>query len=96
MTIIKISSYQLCFCAGCYDCSGPIKTEADYYQRRRTEGALLRTVGSCEGKDKTMRRGSAAAQGEAGREGEGLKEEDEEEEEDREAVGISILIDLCL
>lgn len=34
---------------------------------------LLRTVGSCEGKDKDMRRGSsaAAARGEAGKEGGG-------------------------
>lgn len=36
-------------------------------QRRLAEGALLKTVGSCEGKDRNIRRGSAAAGG--GREG---------------------------
>lgn len=59
---------------------------------------LMRTTGSCEGKDTNMRWGSAAAaaaRGETGKEGRGLKCEGKRRR-DRRVQAISILIDLCL
>lgn len=79
----------------CYDRSEPIKTQADYYQRSAEE-VLLRTAGSCEGKDKNMRRGSDAAGREAGREESWRRWKMRKRRRDRGAQGISILIDLWL
>lgn len=58
---------------------------------------LLKTVGSCEGKDQILRRGLLLiGEKQGGREGGGEQKCEEKRRRDNRAQGISILIDLCL
>lgn len=58
---------------------------------------LLKTVGSCEGKDKILRRGLLLMGEKLGRKkGGGELKCEEKRRRDHRAQGISILIDLCL